>query len=201
MTSMFDQYEQASQRSKQICAPPLRPDISTAGFIQMKFQDDGPIFIKQKVNFLPSDKILHLVVNNNIVIIAMANNILLRIDLKHPNSPEEIDISKYTMNMNMSGMFLDPLGNHLLIVLVPNNQVNPAPELFYLHRKTRKLKQASKFKGHEITAVGWNFSNSSETTTGPILLGTSKGLILETEIGLDGDKIFNTSLEQYWRQV
>lgn len=54
----------------------------------MKFQDDGPIFIKQKVNFLPSDKILHFVVNNNIIIIAMANNILLRIDMKQPDSPE-----------------------------------------------------------------------------------------------------------------
>lgn len=54
----------------------------------MKFQDDGPIFIKQKVNFLPSDKILHFVVNNNIIVIAMANNILLRIDMKQPDSPE-----------------------------------------------------------------------------------------------------------------
>lgn len=200
---MFDQYEQASQRSKQVYTPPIRPDISTAGFIQMKFLDDGPIFIKQKVNFLPPDKILHLVVNNNIIVIAMANNLLLRIDMKHPDSPEEIDISKYAMNMEMSRMFLDPLGNHLLISLVPKSQdpPNPPPELFYLHRKTTKLKQAGKFKGHEITAIGWNFSNSSETTTGPILLGTSKGLIFETEIGLDGDKIFNTSLEQYWRQV
>ncbi|KOX67790.1 Vacuolar protein sorting-associated protein 18 like protein [Melipona quadrifasciata] len=203
MTSMLDQYEQASQRSKQVYAPPIRPDISTAGFIQMKFQDDGPIFIKQKVNFLPSDKILHLVVNNNIIVIAMANNLLLRIDMKHPDSPEEIDISKFAMNMKMSGMFLDPLGNHLLIVLISKSQEPPnsPPELYYLHRKTTKLKQASKYKGHKITAVGWNYSNSSETTTGPILLGTSKGLIFETEIGLDGDKIFNTSLEQYWRQV
>lgn len=54
----------------------------------MKFLDDGPIFIKQKVNFLPPDKILHLVVNNNIIVIAMANNLLLRIDMKHPDSPE-----------------------------------------------------------------------------------------------------------------
>lgn len=137
-------------------------------------------------------------------------------------------------------MFLDPLGNHLLITLVSKNQDNSPPELFYLHRKTTKLKQvnemnkqnkhnvkyygininsitepvlkavytpqdffiqAGKFKGHEITAVGWNFANTSETTTGPILLGTSKALIFETEIGLNGDKIFNTSLEQYWRQV
>lgn len=113
----------------------------------------------------------------------------------------EIDISKYALSMKMSGLFLDPLGYHLLITLVPKHGDNPPPEIFYLHRKTTKLKQAGKFKGHEITAVGWNFSNTSKTTSGPILLGTSKGLIFETEIGLETDKIFNTSLEQYWRQV
>lgn len=200
MTSMFDQYEQASQRSKQVIPPPIRTDISTAGFIQMKLQD-GPIFTKQKVNFSPSEQILHLVVSSNLIIIAMANNILLRIDMKHPDKVEEVDISKYALNMKMSNLFLDPLGYHLLISLTPKNGDNPPPELLYLHRKTTKLKQAGKFKGHEITAVGWNFSNTSETNTGPILLGTSKGLIFETEISLDGDKIFNTSLEQYWRQV
>ncbi|XP_011144081.1 vacuolar protein sorting-associated protein 18 homolog isoform X2 [Harpegnathos saltator] len=202
MTSMFDQYEQASQRSKQVLVPPIRPDISTAGFIQMKLQDDGPIFTKQKVNFLPSDKILHLVVSSNMIVIAMANNILLRIDMKQPDKTEEIDISKYTLTMKMSGLFLDPLGHHLLVTLVPRHGDNsPPPELYYLHRKTTKLKQAGKFKGHEITAVGWNFSNTSDTSSGSILLGTSKGLIFETEIGLETDKIFNTSLEQYWRQV
>lgn len=104
--------------------------------------------------------------------------------------------------MKMSGLFLDPLGHHLLITLVPRHGENgPPPELYYLHRKTTKLKQAGKFKGHEITAVGWNFSNTSDTSSGPILLGTTKGLIFETEIGLETDKIFNTSLEQYWRQV
>lgn len=113
----------------------------------------------------------------------------------------EIDISKYTLTMKMSGLFLDPLGHHLLLTLVPRHGDNPPPELYYLHRKSTKLKQASKFKGHEITAVGWNFCNTSDTTSGPILLGTSKGLIFETEIGLENDKIFNTSLEQYWRQV
>lgn len=52
-----------------------------------------------------------------------------------------------------------------------------------------------------MTAVGWNFGNDSDITTGPILLGTSKGLIFETVIGLDGDRFFQSSLEQYWKQV
>lgn len=54
----------------------------------MKLQDDGPIFTKQKVNFLPSDRILHLAVSSNTIVIAMANNILLRIDMKQPDKTE-----------------------------------------------------------------------------------------------------------------
>lgn len=54
----------------------------------MKLQDDGPIFTKQKVNFLPSDKILYLAVSSNTIVIAMANNILLRIDMKQPDKTE-----------------------------------------------------------------------------------------------------------------
>ncbi|KAK0168771.1 hypothetical protein PV327_002541 [Microctonus hyperodae] len=201
MTSMLDQYERASQRSKPSGPELMRPDISTAGFIQMKSQDEEPIFIRQRVNFRPPDNILHLAVSSNFIMIVMANNIILRIDVKCPEKKEEIDISKYVTNMKISGLFLDPLGNHLLIALIPKNGESPPADLFYLHRTSTKFKQAGKFRGHEITAVGWNFNNASETTSGPILLGSSRGLIFETEIGLDGDKIFNTSLEQYWKQV
>lgn len=62
----------------------------------MKLQDDGPIFTKQKINFSPSDKIIHLVVSSNLIIIAMANNVLLRIDMKQPDKVEGIKlIRKY----------------------------------------------------------------------------------------------------------
>lgn len=54
----------------------------------MKLTDDGPIFTKQKVNFMPSDRILYLSVSNNFIVIAMANNILLRIDMKQPDKSE-----------------------------------------------------------------------------------------------------------------
>ncbi|XP_063971923.1 vacuolar protein sorting-associated protein 18 homolog [Diachasmimorpha longicaudata] len=201
MASIFDQYEKASQRSKPFGPEPMRPDISTAGFIQMKLQDEEPIFIRQRVNFRPPENILHLAVSNDLIIIAMANNHILRIDVKNPEKKEKIDVSKGMAHMKMTGLFLDPLGNHALLAMAPKNGENPPSELFYLHRTATKLKPAGKFRGHEITAVGWNFSNTSDTTSGPILLGTSKGLIFETEISLDADKIFITSLEQYWKQV
>jgi len=53
--------------------------------------------------------------------------------------------------------------------------------------------QVTKTKGNFITAVGWCISNNSQTT-GPILLGTSKGFIYETEINQSGTEV-------YWKQV
>ena len=173
---------------------------STTGFIHMKLGEETPIFSKQKVNFSPTDHITHLAVSSELLVLTMANNVLLRIDLRQPDKPEEIDLGKYVSHLRLSGIFLDPLGQHLLLSLSPRHPEAPA-ELLYLSRKANKPKQPSKSKGHEVTAVGWNFGNDSDMTTGPILLGTSKGLIFETEISLDGDRIFQSSLEQYWRQV
>jgi len=42
--------------------------------------------------------------------------------------------------LKLSGVFLDPLGNHLLLSLSSRNTETPA-ELLYLSRKTTKLKQ------------------------------------------------------------
>lgn len=58
----------------------------------------------------------------------------------------EIDISKYIGNLRLSGLHLDPLGQHLLITTKPKQGESSLPELFYLHRKTTKLKQVIKNK-------------------------------------------------------
>nr|CAD7430568.1 unnamed protein product [Timema monikensis] len=173
---------------------------STTGFIHMKLEEETPIFSKQKVNFSPTERITHLAVSSDLLILTMANSMLLRIDLKQPDNREEIDLSKFTTHLKILELFLDPLGQHLIISLTPKNPDNP-PEILYLPRKSNKPKQPGKFKGYEVTAVGWNYRNDYETTTGPILLGTSKGLIFETEILPEGDRIFQSGLEQYWKQV
>jgi len=45
-------------------------------------------------------------------------------------------------HLKLSGLFLDPLGHHVLLSLSPRNAETPA-ELLYLSRKTSKLKQVS----------------------------------------------------------
>lgn len=54
----------------------------------MKLEEEVPMFSKQKVNFAPPESITHLVVSNNLVVIAMANQQLLRLDLKQPDKKE-----------------------------------------------------------------------------------------------------------------
>lgn len=59
----------------------------------------------------------------------------------------------------------------------------------------------NKIRGHDVTAVGWNRLNFTSQSSGPILFGTSKGLIFEVEIMSEPDKFFQSNVETYCRQV
>lgn len=108
----------------------------------------------------------------------------------------EVFLEKHMTGLRVSNIFLDPTGNHLLIALATKCP-GFVPELLYLHRKSNKPKKIEKFRDHEITAVAFNYNNQSETSTGSILIGTSKGLIFETELGIEGEKMFQSN----WKQV
>lgn len=103
-------------------------------------------------------------------------------------------MEQFTGGLKVSDIFIDPLGAHLLIALTPNAK-KEGVTLIYLNRKTKKPKKFERFKD-EITSVGFNFKNTSENSTGAILLGSSKGLIFETECGIDNDKPY-----QIWKQI
>jgi vacuolar protein sorting-associated protein 18 len=131
----------------------------------------------------------------------------------------EIFVEKFLKNLKISKLFLDPTGSHLLIATVPVAPVTPtnvstAAELYYLNKNSTKPKVISKvgffnvvdcvlfllffqFRGIEITAVAYNYENQSETTTGSILLGSSKGLIFETELSVEGERLAQPN----WKQV
>jgi len=205
MTSLLDQYEQNSQKTIGHISPPtpVRPEIKSAsGFINMAIEDETPMFCKQKVNFAPPERITHMCVSSELIVLAMANGVIFRIDLKQPEKHEEIEFSKLNPALKLSGLFLDPLGEHMLLSFTPRNtDSGQQAELFYLNRKSTKIKSTSKFRGHEVTAVGWNHSNMRSDSTRPLLLGTSRGLILETELSSDSERIFQSSIEQYWKQL
>lgn len=85
MTSILDQYEASqSQRIK-----PIEPMVSS-GYINMKMEDNTPMFSKQRMKFNPSDLITHAAVSNDLLVLAMANGRLFRLDLSNPNCDEGI---------------------------------------------------------------------------------------------------------------
>ncbi|XP_068631710.1 vacuolar protein sorting-associated protein 18 homolog [Battus philenor] len=198
MTSIFDQFEQASQISQR--AAPVSEPMTSSGYINMQMDDNTPMFSKQKMNFNPSDLITHVAVASDYLVLAMANGKLFRLDLKMPDQHEEIHYAKFVQpNTKLSNIFLDPLGYHLLLAFAARNK-DGNPELMYLHRSRSKLKSVNKSKNYEVTEVGWNYENKSSSTTGPILLGTTQGHLLETELEADNEKMFSGS-QQYWRQI
>lgn len=98
--------------------------------------------------------------------------------------------------LKVEDMFLDPTGAHLLISLTPTSPKFTA-ELIYLHKTQKRPKKIDKFRDHEITAVAFNYENVSEASTGPVLLGTSKGLIFESEFAIEA----KGPVQNNWRQV
>lgn len=192
MTSIIEQYEQESQRVTTSAA--LKP--TTSSVLQLD-EDEIPMFQKQKVNFDPTDRITHLAVSNDYIVLAMSNNVLLRFDLKKQKNQEtisEIELNRVVPGVKLTGLFLDQTADHLLVSF--------STELLYLNRKFSKPKPVSKVRGHEITAIGWHATAGvpGDSTTKPILLGTSRGIIFEVEINAD-DGLFSSSIELYCKQV
>ncbi|KAL1116066.1 hypothetical protein AAG570_005561 [Ranatra chinensis] len=157
------------------------------------------MFVKQRSTFKPryTEIITHMAISNDYLVIAKSNNVLMRIDLKKSGSVEpqaEIELNRIVPGVQLTGLFLDSTGNHLLISF--------STELLYQHRKFPKPKPTSKLRGHEITAVGWHYIShtQSDSCTRPTLLGTSKGIIFEVDINAD-ESIFMSSLEVYCKQL
>ncbi|XP_041365438.1 vacuolar protein sorting-associated protein 18 homolog isoform X2 [Gigantopelta aegis] len=190
MASILDQYEEDSAKAASgVSSAQIGP-----GFVDARIEAEQPIFSKKKVNFKPPDAITHLAVCNNFLVMAMSSNVLLRLDLEHPDMPDEVEIPQ-PGDGKVHKIFLDPTGRHLIISMNSN-------ENHYLSRNSKKLKLIPKLKGHLIDSVGWNWQNASETTTSSILIGTSKGLIIETELTANEDnRFFQSSLDQYLKQL
>ncbi|XP_071954720.1 vacuolar protein sorting-associated protein 18 homolog [Antedon mediterranea] len=199
MASLLEQYEQATARAAS--SVPVRANKTSnepisSGFVTARLEpEEVRIFNKQRVNFKPEKPITMLTVNNNILVMAMTNNKLLRIDLEHPDQPDDIDVTKNSDDQ-VHKIFLDPNGRHLVV------SMKTSQDVFYLSKNSKKAKPIQKMKGYLIDSVGWNKANSSDNQTGEILMGTSRGLIFETELQSGEDsRFFLQSVEQYWKQV
>ncbi|KAG8181524.1 hypothetical protein JTE90_014254 [Oedothorax gibbosus] len=202
MASLFDQYEQAASFSSGYgSGKPVMPEVTTAGIINAKLEDDVPMFSKKRINFSPSHSITHMKVCSNKLVLGMRNKIR-RMDLENPDNYDDIDLMKITgEKTKIYDLFLDRMGHHLLVSLV--NPENDYPmENLYLFHSSKKVQHCSKMKGNIISAVAWNPQQTSDNMTGVMLVGTTKGFIYETEISSGDERpFFQSSPEQYFKQV
>uniref|UniRef100_A0AAY4AWJ0 Vacuolar protein sorting-associated protein 18 homolog n=1 Tax=Denticeps clupeoides TaxID=299321 RepID=A0AAY4AWJ0_9TELE len=193
MSSILDEY--VNSQSTRNAAPPHRANIGLthSGFVNVSLVEEKPIFNKQRIDFSPPEKINHFAVCNSQLCMSLGKDTLLRIDLGKPDQPNQVELGRKD-DSKVHKIFLDPTGSHLVISLSTN-------ECVYLNRNTQKVRGLSRWRGHLIESVGWNKALGTETSTGPILVGTSQGAIFEAEISASEGTLFNTNPDQYFRQV
>ena len=200
MASIFEQYEtqQRVQGQHDVGNAARNSSVATAMFKSLKLEDDSAIFSKQKINFQPAFNIVDLVVSNNKLVVAMANNVLIRINLLHAQDIEEIDISRHCpSDTKVFKLFLDPSGSHLLVSLVGDKS---NLDTLYIPWQSKKVRCLGKLRNHTVSSVAWSQRNSSELLTGPVLCGTINGLIFELEISAD-ESLFQSGFDPYCKQL
>eukprot|EP00795_Rhopilema_esculentum_P013011 gene13011-3779_t len=165
----------------------------TSGFVSVKTEIDIPIFKREIKNYRPPANIVDFKVSNNIAAIAHENNVVTRLDLSNPSEVDNVEISKRADD-KIHKIFLDPTGRHLIVCM-------QSLESYHLGRNNKKAKALQKFKSHQIEAVGWNKINMSETATGEILIGTSKGTIYETSIEAEEKFFIQMGAERYIKML
>ncbi|XP_041950954.1 vacuolar protein sorting-associated protein 18 homolog [Alosa pseudoharengus] len=197
MASILDEYEDSQNIRHPVHShnrlPATNIGITHSGFVNVRLEEEKPIFNKQRIDFSPPEKINHFAVCNNQLCMSLGKDTILRIDLGKPDQPNQVELGRKD-DSKVHKLFLDPTGSHLVISLTSS-------ECVYLNRNTQKIRSLSRWRGHLIESVGWNKVLGTEVTTGPILVGTSQGIIFEAEISASEGSLFNTNPDQYFRQV
>ncbi|KAH8273508.1 hypothetical protein KR018_008628, partial [Drosophila ironensis] len=195
-----------AQHSPKFLARVERPPGSSAPFVATAsgnpFEaDEEPeeIFSRHKMVLrVPSESagdLQHLTVARNWLFCILSSperTTLLRFFLLQAAvAPGEASLDRFVggTGYKITRIFADPTGHHLIVALVPKaGAAGVSPDFLYVHCSESKqaqqlvVRRIEKFKDHEITAVAFNPYHGSDSTTGPILLGTSRGLIFETEL-------------------
>lgn len=114
-------------------------------------------------------------VANNVLVLALSNGRILRIDLNRPEDIDDIDLPKRPSEVGViRHMFLDPTASHLLVC-------TSLGENYYLHSQSRQPRPLTRLRGVTIESVAWNPSLPTASTR-EMLLGASDGNIYETFI-------------------
>jgi hypothetical protein len=144
----------------------------------IKLIQEYPIFRRSELPCSSGPGVTHFTVTNQLASMVIVGNVILRFPIGNLRNIEQVEI-KPREGERIHRIFQDPLAQHLIVCL-------ESRDCMYIGR-SRPGKRAiprllTKVKGHLIESVAWNKVEQTEYTTGPILLGTSNGIILETDI-------------------
>ncbi|KAL3425373.1 Vacuolar protein sorting-associated protein 18-like protein [Phlyctema vagabunda] len=147
------------------------PNLQNLGDISL------PIFNVERVQlqFSIASDFVAAQVANNVLVLALSNGRILRIDLDTPEDIDDIDLPKKTSEVGViRRMFLDPTASHLIICTALG-------ENYYLHTQSRQPRPLSRLRGVSIESIAWNPSLPTASTR-EILIGASDGNIYECYI-------------------
>jgi hypothetical protein len=145
--------------------------------------DDQAGFSITKVDYNPPRPVVNIVTSSNILVMALDNGKLIRLDLRDTSDLRDVDVGPLVRKM-----FLDPTGNHLIISTVEDTQ--------YLNRSWNHPKPLKTLKNVTVTSVGWDLANTDANNTGNILFGTANGQIYEMSIEASSATTMLRSLER-----
>ena len=164
----------------------LQPTDTTAGPAPADDTALPIISVEQvRLQFNISADFVASAVANNVLILALATNRILRFDLEKPEDIDDIDLPKKPAEVGViRRVFLDPSASHLLVSTTLG-------ENFYVHSQGRNVKGLRGLRGVSVDAVAWNPSSPTASTR-EILVGGADGKVIETYI--------ETSTEFYRRE-
>ncbi|OAA76367.1 vacuolar protein sorting protein DigA [Akanthomyces lecanii RCEF 1005] len=143
---------------------------------------DLPIFTVEaaQLGFSVTADFVAAQVANDVMILALSNGRILRIDLNKPEDIDDIDLPKKTSEVGViRRMFLDPTASHLLIC-------TSLCENYYLHSQSRQPRPLGRLRGVPIESVAWNPALPTASTR-EFLIGASDGNIYEAFIEVSNE--------------
>lgn len=166
-----------------------------------------PLLKKHKIDFAPDEAITHFAAGHNRVVVATKDKNLSIVDTS-TSKQIDCDLSPFLGNKlhqaRINRIFLDPTGRFILISLAYATDGQPLDNLLYVKR----FQTLPRLKNYLISAVAWNYpkadNESDINSTGTILLGTTKGIILQAEfVHGDEGKFFplTSGSRQYVKEV
>ncbi|KAK7468755.1 tethering complex subunit [Stygiomarasmius scandens] len=156
---------------------------------------EAPVFDLGQVQCPLNAPLVSLVVCSDMLVMGLASNLLILIELAHATQVIRIPIPRKPNEMTLHKVFMDPSGRHIIITSTQG-------ENWYLFRSWKKPRQLKTFK-MVIESVAWNkaalLSSSQPTSTREILVGARNGVIYEAILNAEED--FFKSQERYLQRV